>query len=110
MSTAFPQPTEHGDDNFVLELNRGKDNVRTTFIELREFLTEAENALMKVLNDIMSYYDSYRTVVKQMSEQQREIENIQNAQMTVVPTIPNPINLHEKFLQDLNEQLNYKLL
>ena len=28
MATAFPQPTEHGDDNFVLELNREKDKVR----------------------------------------------------------------------------------
>ena len=25
MATAFPQSTEHGDDNFVLELNREKD-------------------------------------------------------------------------------------
>ena len=48
----------------------------------------------------------YGTEVKKMNEQKREIENIRNAQMTVVPTIPNLKTLHEKFLQDLNEQLN----
>ena len=106
MATAFPQPTEHGDDNFVLELNREKDKVRTTFMELRELLTETESKLMKALNDILSSYNSYRTEVKQMNEQKREIENIRNVFSTAVPTIPNLKTLHEKFLQDLNEQLN----
>ena len=106
MATAFPQPTEHGDDNFVLELNRVKDKVRTTFIELREILTETETKLMKSLNDILSSYNSYRTEVKKMNEQKREIENIRNAYSTAVPTIPNLITFHEKILQDLNEQLN----
>ena len=41
-----------------------------------------------------------------MNEQKREIENIRNAHMTVVPTIPNLKTFHEKILQDLNEQLN----
>ena len=60
MATA-PETTEHGDDNFVLELNREKDKVRTRFIELREILTETENKLMKELNDIISSYNSYTT-------------------------------------------------
>ena len=47
MATAHTEATEHGDDNFVLELNREKDKVRTRFIELREILTETENKLMK---------------------------------------------------------------
>ena len=106
MATAFPQPTEHGDDNFVLELNRQKDKVHTTFMELREVLTETENRLMKQLNDILSSYNSYRTEVRQMDKQKREIEDIRNAQMTVVPTSPNLITFHEKILQDLNQQLN----
>ena len=54
MATAYPEATEHGNDNFVLELNREKDKVRTRFIELREILTETENKLMKELNDILS--------------------------------------------------------
>ena len=54
MATAFPQPTEHGDDNFVLELNRERDKVRTTFLELRDILTETETKLMKALNDIIN--------------------------------------------------------
>ena len=105
MATAYPQATEHGDDNFVLELNREKDKVRTRFIELRDILTETENKLMKALNDILSSYNSYRTEVKRMNEQKLEIESILNANMTVVPTLPAVRTLHEKILQDLNEQL-----
>ena len=86
MATAFPQATPHGDDNFVLELNLEKDKVRTTFIELREVLTETEKKLMKALNDILSSYNSYRSEMKKMNERKREIENIRNANLTVVPT------------------------
>ena len=105
MATAYPQATEHGDDNFVLELNREKDKVRTRFIELREILTETETKLTKALNDILSSYNSYQTEVKRMNERKIEIENIRNAHMTVVPTLPNLKTLHVKILQDLNEQL-----
>ena len=105
MATAYPQATEHGDDNFVLELNREKDKVRTRFIELREILTETEKKLMKALNDILSSYNSYQTEVKRMNEQKLEIENIRNTQIAVVPTLPALKTFHEKFLQDLNEQL-----
>ena len=105
MATAYPQATEHGDDNFVLELNREKDKVRTRFIELREILTETEKKLMKALNDILSSYNSYQTEVKRMNEQRLELENIRNVQMTAVPTLPAVRTFHENFLQDLNEQL-----
>ena len=105
MATAYPQATEHGDDNFVLELNREKDKVRTRFIELREILTETEKKLMKAWNDILSSYNSYQTEVKRMNEQRLELENIRNAQMTAVPTLPAVRTFHEKILQDLNEQL-----
>ena len=105
MATAYPQATEHGDDNFVLELNREKDKVRTRFIELREILTETEKKLMKALNDILSSYNGYRTEVKGMNEQRLELENIRNATMTAVPTLPAVRTFHEKILQDLNEQL-----
>ena len=106
MATAFPQPTEHGDDNFVLELNREKDKVRTTFIELREILTETETKLIKALNDILSSHNSYTSEVKKMIEQKQDIENIRNVNLTVVPASPALKTFHEKFLQDLNEQLN----
>ena len=106
MATAFPQATQHGDDNFVLALNLEKDKVRTTFIELREVLTETEKKLMKALNDILSSYNSYKSEMKKMNERKREIENIRNVQLTVVPTLSDLKAFHEKILQDLNEQLN----
>ena len=106
MATAFPQATQHGDDNFVLALNLEKDKVRTTFIELREVLTETEKKLMKTMNDILSSYNSYRSEVKKMNERKQEIENIRNAHLTVVPTLSDLKDSHDKYLQDLNEQLN----
>ena len=105
MATAYPQHTEHGEDNFVLELNRVKDKVRTRFTELRECLTERETKLMKELNDILSSYNRYTTEVKKMNEQKKDIENIRNAHITVVTTSPAVKSFHEKMLQELNEQL-----
>ena len=106
MATAFPQATQHGDDNFVLALNLEKDKVRTTFIKLREVLTETEKKLMKALNDILSSYNSYRSEVKKMNEQKRKIVNIRNAHLKIVPTLSDLKDFHEKILQELNEQLN----
>ena len=45
MATAYTPDTEHGDDNFILELNRVKEKVRTRFIKLRECLSERESEL-----------------------------------------------------------------
>ena len=104
MATVYSQAAEHGDDNFVLELNREKDKVRTRFIELREILTETEKKLIKALNDVLSSYESYQTEVLRLDEQRLEIISIR-AHMTVVPTSPALKTLHEQFLQDLNEQL-----
>ena len=86
-------------------MNREKDKVRTRFIELGEILTETENKLMKELNDILSSYNSYKTEVKIMNEQKREIEDIRNANLAVVPTSSDLKAFHEKLLQDLNQQL-----
>ena len=105
MATAYPQHTEHGEDNFVLELNRVKDKVRTRFIELRECLSERESKLMKELNDILSCYNRYTSEVKKMNEQKRDIENTRIALTTIVATSPAVRTAHEKMLQELNEQL-----
>ena len=105
MATAYPQHTEDGEDNFVLELNHVKDKVRTRFTELRECLTERETKLMKELNDILSSYNRYTTEVKKMNEQKKDIENIRNANMTIVATSPAVKSVHGKMLQELNEQL-----
>ena len=40
-----------------------------------------------------------------MNERKRDIENIRNAHLTVVPTSPDLKTFHEKILQDLNQRL-----
>ena len=96
---------KQGEDNFVLELNRVKDKVRTRFKELKECLTERETKLMNELNDILSCYNCYTTEVEKMNEQKRDLENIRNANMTVVATSTAVKNLHEKMLKELKKQL-----
>ena len=89
----------------MLELNREKNKVRTSFIELRVILTVTENRIMKQLNDTLSSYNSYTTKVERMNERKRQIENIRNVNLTVVPTSPNLKIFHDKILQDLNQRL-----
>ena len=105
MATAYTPDTEHGDDNFILELNRVKEKVRTRFIELRECLSERESELMRELDEILSSYECYRREVEKMNEEKRDIENVRNANMGVVTTSAVVRSCQEKMLQELNEQL-----
>ena len=105
MATAYTPDTEHGDDNFILELNRVKEKVRTSFIELRECLSERESELMRELNEILSSYECYRREVEKMNEEKRDIENVRNANMGVVTTSAVVGSYQEKMLEELNEQL-----
>ena len=105
MATACTQDTEHGDDNFILELNRVKEKVRTRFIELRECLSERESELMKELNDIVSSYKCYLREIGKINEQKRDIENVRNANIGVVTSSAVVRSCQEKMLQELNEQL-----
>ena len=105
MATAYTPDTEHGDDNFILELNRVKEKVRTRFIKLRECLSERESELMRELDEILSSYECYRREVEKMNEERRDIENVRNANMGVVTTSAVVRSCQEKMLQELNEQL-----
>ena len=54
MATAFPQSTEHGDDNFVLELNREKDKGGTT-VELRLSELQLTNAITFLTHPLLIF-------------------------------------------------------
>ena len=105
MATAYTPYTEHGEDNFILELNRVKEKVRTRFIELRECLSEREGLLMRELNDIASSYECYLREVEKMNGQKRDIENVRNANMSVVTSPAVVRSCQEKMLQELSEEV-----
>ena len=55
MATANPIP----EDNFVLELNRVKENVVSKFREISEHLDEKKNELLRQINTILVSYQCY---------------------------------------------------
>ena len=105
MATTYTPDTENGEDNFILELNRVKEKVRTRFIELRECLSERECKLMKELDDIASSYECYLWEVEKMNEEKRDIENVRNANMSVVTRSAVVRSCQEKMLQELSEEV-----
>ena len=56
MATANPI----SEDNFVLELNRVKENVVSKFREISEHLYEKKNELLRQINTILVSYQSYK--------------------------------------------------
>ena len=103
MATADTEDTDT-QDNFILEIHRVKERVRTRFQELRDCLSERETKLIRDLDDILSSYHSYQTEVNKVIEKKRNIEVIQLALSDVRITFPVKTT-HESFLKQLNEEL-----
>ena len=103
MATADTEDTDT-QDNFILEIHRVKERVRTRFQELRDCLNERETKLIRDLDDILFSYHSYQTEVNKVNEKKRDIEVIQLALSGVRITSPVKTT-HESFLKQLNEEL-----
>ena len=103
MATADTEDTDTR-DNFILEIHRVKERIRTRFQELRDCLNERETKLMRELDDILSSYHSYQTEVNKVNEKKKDIEVIQLALSGVKITSPIKTT-HENFLKQLNEEL-----
>ena len=103
MATADTEDTDTR-DNFILEIHRVKERIRTRFQELRDCLNERETKLMRELDDILSSYHSYQTEVNKVNEKKKDIEVIQLALSGVRITSPVKTT-HENFLKQLNEEL-----
>ena len=72
MATANPTPPDHGEDNFVLELRRVREQIKQKFIELIDCVKARECKLLKELDTILASYHSYRDEVqKQENEDTR---------------------------------------
>ena len=74
MATANPTPPDHGDDNFVLELRRVREQIKQKFLELIDCVKARECKLLKELDTILASYHSYRVEVKKQKEKQQDIE------------------------------------
>ena len=70
MATANPT----SEDNFVLELNRVKENVVTKFREISEHLDEMKNELLRQINSILVSYRTYKQEFRTTSEKKKALE------------------------------------
>ena len=70
MATANPT----SEDNFVLELNRVKENVVTKFREISEHLDEMKNELLRQINTILVSYRTYKQEFQTTIEKKKALE------------------------------------
>ena len=100
MATANPI----SDDNFVLELNRVKNNVVTIFREISEHLDEMRNELLRRINSILVSYQTYKQEFQTTSEKKKALEKtklfLQNE------LVNSPIkSVHDNFIAVINTEL-----
>ena len=70
MATADPI----SEDNFILGLNRVKENIVTKFHEISEHLDERKNELLRQINSILVSYKTYRQEFLSTSEKKKDLE------------------------------------
>ena len=62
------------EDNFVLELNRVKENVVSKFREISKHLDEKKNQLLKEIDTILVSYQSYKQELETVREKKKALE------------------------------------
>ena len=78
MATANPTPPDHGEDNFVLELKRIREQIKQKFVEVINFVKARECKLLKELDTILESYHSYRDEVGKLNLKKRDLEETRN--------------------------------
>ena len=73
MATAYP--IEAGNkDNYELELNRMRENIKTKFVELIDCLKARESELLRELDNILASYLSYKSELEKVNEKKIALE------------------------------------
>ena len=74
MATANPSPPDRGEDNFVLELRRVREQIKQKFIELIDCVKARECKLLEELDTILASYQSYRDEFGKQKEKKQDLE------------------------------------
>ena len=101
MATANPTPPDHGEDNFVLELRRIREQIKQKFVEVIDFVKARECKLLKELDTILASYHSYRDEVEKQKLKKQDLEETRNFLNS--KTIK--ISLNENILIQINNEL-----
>ena len=75
------------EDDFVLGLNRVKENIVTKFLEISEHLDERENELLRQINAILVSYQTYKQEFQTTSEK-KALEKIKLLHQNELPNSP----------------------
>ncbi|KAI6649025.1 E3 ubiquitin-protein ligase TRIM71-like [Oopsacas minuta] len=74
MATAHREDTDHGEDNFILEIHRIKERIQIQFVELRDCLSVRENTLIEELENILARYCTYKMEVEKITERRKRLK------------------------------------
>ena len=100
MATANPI----SEDNFVLELNRVKENVISKFREISEHLDEKKNELLKEIDTILVSYQSYRQELETVSEKKKALEKTKLYHENELVNSPNK-SVHDNLIVVIKTEL-----
>ncbi|KAI6649022.1 Cell surface protein [Oopsacas minuta] len=88
MATANPILPQPGEDNYELEVNRVREKIKSTFLELIDCLKERESKLLRELDTIMDCYRSYKSELTKLNGKKIALEKSQSFLQHEILTSP----------------------
>ena len=104
MATAYPIETGIK-DNYELELNRVRENIKTKFVELIDCLKARESELLRELDNILASYLSYKSELEKVNEKKIALERTKSINQNELANSPIK-SVHENIISILNKELN----
>ena len=92
------------EDNYELELSRVKEKIKTKFVELIDCLKARESKLLRELNNVLTFYLSYRRELGKVNENKIALETTKSILQNQLQTSPIK-SVHEDFIARLNTEL-----
>ena len=97
--------TAHGNDNFVIELNEIRENVRNIFGKIMTSLKVREEVLMGQLDNILLRFKSYRTALDKFREREEEVTRVRNLLLEGTICSSGEVLMNEELLQEMQLEL-----
>ena len=108
MATAVPPKTETIQDNYELELSRVRENIKTKFVGLIDCLKARESELLRVLDEILASYLSYRSEIEKVNEKRHSLEKMKRLIEEEIATSPVRSFQENILVQIIKELASYK--
>ena len=100
MATANPLM----EDNYLLELSRVREKIKTKFVELIDCLKARESKLLRELDNILASYFSYRSELEKVNEKKIALETTKSIHQNELPNSPIK-SIHENIISQLDTEL-----